>query len=398
MIDPTKNAMPFKACSNYIKLLFVSVLCLLTHVTNAIGDWNQMADFGGSARHRAIGFSIGNKGYIGLGHYNSGISGEVIFGDLWEYDPATNAWTQKADYLGGPSYAATAFVIDNFVYVGSGTGPFTFPFYKYDSTVNSWSNIALPPSGNLDGQSFTIGDKGYFVTLFNTYEYHPASDNWITKSPPPITGMSWYSCFGTGDDGFILYPNNIGFYEYEPTMDSWIIRDSFPGPLGGRVSSFPINGNPYILSGLGSEWQGELWMYNISSELWEPKEEFPGTSRRFSAVFSLNNMGYIGTGTNGTNFNDFWRYTEEQASLDKQSAELLISPNPTNGDLFIRSSLLQNDNTRIQVTNANGKEAKHSLNKLNNQTIQITVSGSSGVYFIKITSQGTTLYKRIVKL
>ena len=30
--------------------------------------WTQKADFGGTARYAAVGFSIGNKGYIGTGH------------------------------------------------------------------------------------------------------------------------------------------------------------------------------------------------------------------------------------------------------------------------------------------------------------------------------------------
>ena len=42
----------------------------------------------------AVGFSIGSKGYIGTGYNGS------LYKDFWEYDPATNAWTQKADFGG----------------------------------------------------------------------------------------------------------------------------------------------------------------------------------------------------------------------------------------------------------------------------------------------------------
>ena len=38
-------------------------------------------------------FSIGSKGYIGTGYGG-------LRNDFWEYDPATNAWTQKADFAG----------------------------------------------------------------------------------------------------------------------------------------------------------------------------------------------------------------------------------------------------------------------------------------------------------
>src|SRR5262249_49592523 len=46
--------------------------------------WTQKADFGGTARYWATGFSIGSKGYIGTG-YN--VNGTCVK-DFWEYTPA----------------------------------------------------------------------------------------------------------------------------------------------------------------------------------------------------------------------------------------------------------------------------------------------------------------------
>ena len=43
--------------------------------------WTQKADFGGTARNAAVGFSIGSKGYIGTGYDGSYCK------DFWEYDP-----------------------------------------------------------------------------------------------------------------------------------------------------------------------------------------------------------------------------------------------------------------------------------------------------------------------
>ena len=57
--------------------------------------WTQKADFGGTARYEAVGFSIGSKGYIG-----TGCDGSSYTKDFWEYDPAANTWTQKADFGG----------------------------------------------------------------------------------------------------------------------------------------------------------------------------------------------------------------------------------------------------------------------------------------------------------
>ncbi|MCX5849701.1 MAG: hypothetical protein NTW65_09645 [Deltaproteobacteria bacterium] len=67
------------------------------------GTWTQKADFGGTARGFAVGFSIGNKGYIG-----GGVS-TAWNNDFWEYDPANDTWTQKADFGGGVRVGGLSF-------------------------------------------------------------------------------------------------------------------------------------------------------------------------------------------------------------------------------------------------------------------------------------------------
>src|SRR5205823_1898625 len=77
--------------------------------------WMQKADFGGSGRAAAVGFSIGSKGYLGTGSDSEG-----LFNDFWEYDPATNAWTQKAGLELGRDLAV-GFSIGSKGYLGTGS-------------------------------------------------------------------------------------------------------------------------------------------------------------------------------------------------------------------------------------------------------------------------------------
>jgi hypothetical protein len=49
----------------------------------APNPWTQKADFGGTVRIGTVGFSIGSKGYIGMGM--AFVSPKK---DFWEYDPA----------------------------------------------------------------------------------------------------------------------------------------------------------------------------------------------------------------------------------------------------------------------------------------------------------------------
>src|SRR6185503_18531721 len=85
--------------SAFFVILFVAGLT----GSRAQDTWTQKADFGGTGRAYAVGFSIGSKGYIGTGSSNGK--------DFWEYDPATDTWTQKADFGGTYRSFAAGFSI-----------------------------------------------------------------------------------------------------------------------------------------------------------------------------------------------------------------------------------------------------------------------------------------------
>ena len=92
-----------------MKLILVNLFILIGFLSYA-ETWTQKASFGGSARHRTTAFAIGNKGYLGLGHINSVTN--ILYDDFWEYDPASNSWTQIANYP-YPCYHSTGFTIGN---------------------------------------------------------------------------------------------------------------------------------------------------------------------------------------------------------------------------------------------------------------------------------------------
>ena len=80
--------------------------------------WTQKADFGGTGTYAAVGFSIGSKGYIGTGI--EAIFDFVYTQSLWEYDPGTNLWTRKADFAGTARSYAVGFSIGSKGYIGTG--------------------------------------------------------------------------------------------------------------------------------------------------------------------------------------------------------------------------------------------------------------------------------------
>src|SRR5947199_1461502 len=107
--------------------IFAILLSASLTTSRAQDTWTQKADFGGIERYGAVGFSIGNKGYIGIG-YHLGVEK-----DFWEYDPVANAWTQKADFGGTAREQGVGFSIAGKGYIGTGsaTDGLSRDFWEY---------------------------------------------------------------------------------------------------------------------------------------------------------------------------------------------------------------------------------------------------------------------------
>lgn len=74
------------------RLLLFSLILFGMNAVKAQDTWTQKANLGGGdTRVDGVGFSIGDKGYAGTGI--DFVSQPTQ--DFWEYNPATNIWTQK---------------------------------------------------------------------------------------------------------------------------------------------------------------------------------------------------------------------------------------------------------------------------------------------------------------
>src|SRR6187401_3090752 len=115
------------------KKVIISLLIFLgaIYFSDAQNTWIQKANFSGGPRTQAVGFSIGSKGYLGIG-YNTLVTDPQ---DFWEYDPITDTWTQLTDFPGSPRNSSFGFGISMKGYIGTGydsSGAFTKDFWEYD--------------------------------------------------------------------------------------------------------------------------------------------------------------------------------------------------------------------------------------------------------------------------
>ncbi|MFM2040372.1 MAG: hypothetical protein RLZZ493_961 [Bacteroidota bacterium] len=338
-----------------MRILFIFFMLACSTIGSA-QSWLQRADLGSTGRHRATGFSIGNKGYAGLGHVN-GTGQNIVYKDWWQYDPSSNSWTQKADYV-SPSYGTIAFGTSTKGYIGGGTA-YNNEFFEYNPTTNSWQAITNCPILNATDQTaFAVNDKGYVLYNNQCAEFDPITNSWTMKANLPGNLNIWGTSFVVGSSAFVK--NGTAFYEFKPVQNQWLIRSQFPGIATGGSSSFVVDEKGYVVSGYSgglSNVTKEVWQYNPATDHWQKMEDFPGSARRFTIGFSINNRGYFGLGTNGINFNDIWAYDN---FLGQQEPEKTIActiyPNPFVEAIHVTiDAILNGQEKTITVYNTEGQ-------------------------------------------
>ncbi len=155
----------------------------------ASNTWTQKADFGGIPRDAALGFSIGSKGYMGTGELADAF--DTKLNDFWEYNPVTDTWTQKANVgITGRSWAV-GFGIGNKGYLGTGsTGVKSKDFFEYNPETDTWTQKAnFGGAGRFGAIGCSNGSSGYiglgsinggFSKDF--WEYDPITDVWVKRT------------------------------------------------------------------------------------------------------------------------------------------------------------------------------------------------------------------------
>ena len=318
-----------------------------------LNEWTQKSNFAGSGRSRAIGFSIGSKGYVGTGSTNLFSNGYL--NDFWEYDPLLDTWTQKNNFPGEARESAIGFSIESKGYVGTGQGSnrtFFNDFWEYNPSTNSWlqrNNFPGPPRYEAIG--FSIGSKGYAGTGVNDvlsssphyddfYEFNPVSNVWTVKAS--FEGGSRRNAIGfnIGSRGYVglgmirIYTISNDFFEYNPTLNSWKKKADFGavqerlGAIGFSIGRKGYIGLGIVAGNMGGVKEKGIWEYDQITNLWTQKASFLGLGQRFSSVaFSIGEKGYVGTGgqLGDTSYKDFWEYNPTLNSWT-QKADLPGNP------------------------------------------------------------------------
>ena len=168
-----------------------------------------------------------------------------------EYDPATNAWTERAK-MTVPRGGSGVAVIGSKIYVAGGEGAQRSgtALEVYDADRNRWDNLAELPGRRTHLTAQAVGGKVYAIggrvdrintVQADTLEYDPTTNVWTRKARMPTARAGIAS--GVVHDRIIVFGGEgpsgrpEGTYsqveEYNPATDTWRTLGPMPSPRHG---------------------------------------------------------------------------------------------------------------------------------------------------------------------
>ncbi len=237
-------------------------------------SWIQRSNIPGNNRHHPFYFGIGNYAYVGFGHGSlpgpgSNLStNSYIYNDFYRYDPSTSSWTQMSNFPSEARVAGTQFSFNGKGYVLSGDGDDHGPLdsgelWEYTPSNDTWTQLPSHPGDAIWAPGSFVIDCSVFFLLgqnnntfpatfpLNIYTYKLSQDCGCTD-PLAVN----FSSIATIDDGSCCYKSGCTD-PYALNFDSTACFDdnSCVEPIIGCTNQSASNFNPSAntLSAKGGE-------------------------------------------------------------------------------------------------------------------------------------------------
>lgn len=399
-------------------LILIVLLCIEADAQNS---WEKKEAFGNDKRSRGIAFSIGNRGYFGMGEDTA----DMVRNDLWEYDPGTDSWMQRASLPAPGRRDAVGIAIGNKGYVGTGIDAAESAFgnnlndwWEYNPVTNTWTQKATYPgsaswNGIYFGCGFTVNGMGYIVGgkqgnsqyVSALWQYNPTTNSWLQRATFPggtrysmsaftINGIAYA---GLGTDENILQND---WWQYNPATNVWTQKNNFPGTGRFAAAGFAIGQYGYVVGGSDGGYKDELWQYDAAADNWWPKAPYGGGERRSLGVFVIANAAYAccGSGFTGKR-RDVWQYEQFLTDIENQELSVFkLYPNPATDVLNLSvDAKFSSQSITVKVFSAYGNIVHESTDS-GIRNIAIRTEGyEAGCYFVQITVDGIVATHSFVK-
>ena len=247
------------------------------------GDVECPGETRATKRAAATSFTIGNKGYMGLGFCSEQPQEKQI--DFWEFDRIDKKLTRVENFPGEKRVAAVGLSIGNKGYVGTGLSvPFLSAltdFYEFD------------PSGGSSGQDF-----------WKEMEEFPDSD--LRSAVGFSIGEKGYIGLGEGNDKFYEFDPNGGDDDNDGKDGKWRELENFPGGIRRDGVGFGMGAKGYVGLGRDDLYYSDFYEFDpnggvidfngLPKGTWTRKADYPGPGRTLGEGFVIDEKIYLGAG------------------------------------------------------------------------------------------------------
>lgn len=279
-----------------------------------------------------VGISVGDKGYVGLGEASSGTFGGLNFRKWYQYDPVTDQWIAKQNFMNVSDTELIYFITlnassytkigtDIYLFGGNigrygGGGRQTDSLYKYDTLLDTWtliddelgSNRTIASGFYSNGKIYAGGGQNSEV-LNDFWEYDIATSTWTEKASlenmyysrgvAEVNGKGYFiggynPIFSNFNQSAITYSNKL--LEYDPITDTWIEKAPYPG--GARSEMLVMSHNGKLYAGMGfngnsSASLNQFYEYDPVTNIWTQLSSPPIDVQTRISYFIIGETAYV---------------------------------------------------------------------------------------------------------
>jgi N-acetylneuraminic acid mutarotase len=300
--------------------------------SDEIGNWVRVAPLEGSPRSGAVTFSIGEEAYVGLGYGND----SQYFNNFYSYNTSTGTWRRIKDFPGIGRELAVGFSLNGKGYLGLGYNRKTTDkefsdFWKYDPTTDEWIQLNDFPDARYNSVAFANEAQAYVGAGFDGtdvrgdfWEYDEDGDTWKSITTNPGDKKEAAFVFTIRNKAYYGGGYNNGsysddFWEFDMETRKWTnltpddeedyYDEFFAAMSRSNAVSFSLNNLGYVVGGNDGSYSSLVYEYDPASGEWTSKTGFEGSSRTQSVSFSINGRAFVGSGFNGSRrTDDFYEF------------------------------------------------------------------------------------------
>ena len=199
--------------------------------------------------------SVNGKLYFIGGQISASGSGPFL-DTAYEFDPATEEWTARADMPTSRGGGVSA-VIDDKIYVVGGRPPRGHDFAVYDPAEDTWTTLPdMPTDRNhlaaaaIDGKMYVVGGRfgaGFSSRMTNALEvYDPETNEWSPAAPMPTIRGGLNAVAANGCLHVFGGEGSSGMFDehevYDPFTDTWYSMDDMPTAVHGVTGMAFVDG------------------------------------------------------------------------------------------------------------------------------------------------------------